>query len=137
MKRRVCLDTGPLYALLDARDQAHQRALALFSDVTQQGWQLVCPVPAALELHRLLLSRKPAQPERAHQALAAVMERYPFTLPNEQDSQTAVATLRRYSDQKITFADALIASMAQRIKAFVMTFDQRHFSLLGVDIVSE
>lgn len=133
----VYLDTGPLYALLDARDQAHQRAQALFHKVSKQKLRLSCALPAALELHRLLITRKPSQPQRAHQALGMVLERYPLTTPSEQDNQAALTFLQRFIDQKISFADALIASMAQHANAQVMTFDQRHFSLLGADIVAE
>ncbi len=42
--------------------------------------------------------------------------------------------LERFSDQKITLADATIASMAARAKARVITLDERHFTLMEADV---
>jgi predicted nucleic acid-binding protein len=130
--RRLYLDTAPLYALLESRDQAHNQAFEAFKQATEAGLAILCPYPAALELHRLLVSRKPSLPERAHRSLAAVLSRYSAVMPQEADLQAAIATLRRYPDQKITLADATIAAMASREGAAVLTFDRRHFRLMGV-----
>lgn len=128
---RVFLDTTPLYALLDARDQAHERALMVFGRAVNDT--LVCPLPTALELHGLLVKRKPSDPGAAHGATRGVLKAYPLVFPTRDDTDAAAGLLARYSDQRLTLTDALIASMAAREGVRVLTFDERHFSLMGVE----
>lgn len=54
-----------------------------------------------------------------------------------EEVAAALALLERFADQKLTLADATIASMAARAGARVMTFDTRHFALMGASIVEE
>lgn len=132
--RLLYVDTTPLYALVEARDQAHRQAFEALKRATAAGLTILCPYPVALELHRLLISRKPSQPERSHRSVAAVLSRYPAVMPQDVDKQAALAILGRYPDQKITLTDATIAAMASREGAAVLTFDRHHFGLMGVDV---
>lgn len=128
---RIFLDTTPLYALLDARDQAHERALAVFGRAVND--MLICPLPTVLELHGLLVKRKPSDPRSAHETTRDVLKAYPLVFPTQDDTDAAARLLARYSDQRLTLTDALIASMAAREGVRVLTFDERHFSLMGVE----
>jgi predicted nucleic acid-binding protein len=133
----VYLDTGPLKGLLDPHDQAHERARELFRQATDQGARLLTPYPALLELHRLLMYRKPPRSDAAKLAVTAlqrVMESYPAVHPSPEDAQAAVRLLARFDDQKITLADATIATMAVRAGAQVMTLDQRHFRMMQASV---
>lgn len=132
---KVFLDTTPTYALLDARDQAHKRALTIFERAAKDT--LLVPLPTALELHGLLMKRKPSDPEAAHTSIRGVLSAYPLVFPTRDDTDAAADLLARYSDQRLTLTDALIASMAAREGAQVLTFDDRHFSLMGVDVYPE
>lgn len=129
--RRIYIDTTPLYAFLTPRDQAHGRAKAAFRQLGIDRLEPVIPYPALLELHRLLVTRKPAAPERAHGLLEEVLGIFGYELPTREDVEEARATLQRYRDQRITAADAAIAAMARREGVPVLTFDERHFQLLG------
>lgn len=131
---KVYFDTGPLYALVERHDQWHGRTLDLLGRLHEARAELVCPYPTALELHGLLLKRKPSAPEAAHRTVRRVVERYPTVQPGDEDKRTALATLQRYADQRISLTDATIASMAGRASAQVLTFDGRHFLLMGADV---
>lgn len=132
--RRVLLDTAPLYGLLDPRDQAHQRARQAFRQLGFDRLEPIMPYPAILELHRLLVTRKPSAPERAHEPLEEVVGMFGYELPERDDVEEARATLRRYRDQKLTATDATIAATARREGAQVLTFDGRHFGLMGAAV---
>jgi predicted nucleic acid-binding protein len=132
---KVFLDTTPTYALLDARDQAHKRALAIFGQAAKDT--LLTPLPTALELHGLLIKRKPSDPEAAHESVRSILRAYPLVFPTRDDTDAAADLLARYSDQRLTLTDALIASMAAREGARVLTFDDRHFSLMGSYLYGE
>ncbi len=129
---KVFLDTAPLYGLLDARDQYHQRALAIFGGAQKAGDTLLCPLPTALELHGLLVKRKPSDPGAAHKALRGVVAAYLPVFPTQANTDAATELLARFGDQRITLTDALLASMAVQGDARVLTFDVRHFVLMGV-----
>jgi predicted nucleic acid-binding protein len=138
MLRQILIDTGPLKGLLDANDQEHERAKNLFRRAEEAELTPVCPYPVLLELHRLLMYRKPARSDaaiRAHTALEAVCQAYETSCPDEKDLGAALALLQRFSDQTITLTDATIASMAARAAASVMTFDLHHFSVMGTDVL--
>lgn len=128
---KVFLDTAPLYGLLDARDQHHQQALALFSKSQRSGDTLLCPLPTALELHGLLVKRKPSEPDAAHKALRGVLAAYPLVFPTQADTDAATGLLLRFGDQRITLTDAILVGMAAQAGARMLTFDMRHFVLMG------
>lgn len=132
MSRTVLLDTAPLYALLIPNDQAHARARAAFGRLPR-GVPVLCPLTSALELHRLVLHRKPADPQFALSTLSRVLGTYPLVVPQDQDVSAAIGTLERLPDQRITLADALLVSLARRLRCRVLTFDERHFELLGAE----
>lgn len=133
----VYLDTGPLKGLLDPHDQAHARSRELFESATSKRARILTPHPALLELHRLLMYRKPPRSDAARLAITAlrrVTETYPAVYPSEQNTEAALVFLARFDDQKITLADATIASMAARAGAQVMTLDTHHFGMMGANI---
>ena len=85
----------------------------------------------------MLLYKKPSRSDavsRAQTVLKEIITAYPILQPTEEDILSALATLERFADQKITLTDATAASMVRREKVQVMTFDRRHFGLLGVEV---
>ena len=132
----MVLDTGPLYALLDDRDGQHSAAVALLDQLEQQNADITCAYPAALETHRLMLTRERVTVEHAHALIADALEIFTPELPTLEDVDAALGSLRSFADQKISLTDATIAAIALRLRAAVLTFDQkaRHFELMGAEV---
>lgn len=128
----VLLDTGPVYGLLDPRDQYHAEAQDIFKHFRAEAVPVHLAYPALLETHRLMLSR--GDPERAHGRILAMRGRVPVSYPIAADGDAATTTLERFNDQRITLTDATIAAMAVRLGLQVVTFDTRHFGLMGAEV---
>lgn len=80
------------------------------------------------------MHRKPRDPSFAFRAVSKIAEAYPLAFHIEADAKAGLEQLRRYQDQTITLTDAVLASMAKREGAKVMTFDTRHFGLMGAEV---
>ena len=130
--RGVLLDTGPVYGLLDPRDQYHAEARALFGHLQAEAVPVRIAHPALLETHRLMLSR--GDVAQAHGRILAVRLRSPVSYPVAADGDAAYTTLERFNDQRVTLTDATIAAMAARLGLQVATFDRRHFGLMGAEV---
>ena len=133
--RGVLLDTGPVYGLLDPHDQYHAEARVLFGRLTVEATPVRIAHPALLETHRLMLSR--GDPARAHGRILAVKDRAPVSYPIAADGDAAYRTLERFDDQRISLTDATIAAMGVRLGLQVVTFDRRHFGLMGAEVYGD
>lgn len=98
--------------------------------------EITCAYPAALEAHRLILTRERVTVNHAHALIREVLEAFAPVMPTREDADAAQESLRRFSDQKITLTDATIAAMARRERRQVFTHDerQRHFQLMGAQV---
>jgi uncharacterized protein len=127
----VYLDTGPLYALADRRDQGHSRALQLFTRLKEVRARLMCPTSTLLELHSLTLYKGL---RNAHVVASVAFRSYIAVYPQAFDIEAGLEIVARFSDQGVTLNDAVLASMCRREGAKVLTFDHRHFRLMGAEI---
>lgn len=132
--RGVLLDTGPIYGLLEARDQYHAQALELFNRLEADGTPVAFAYPALSEAHRLLLTRAGSDVGRAHERVTELFDFVTVRYPVEADGKKARSTLGRFNDQRVTLTDATIAAMGVRLGLQVVTFDRRHFGLMGADV---
>lgn len=130
----VILNTGPIYSLLDSKDQWHSQAGQLFEQFERKRVDVVAAYPALLETHRLLLARETVSVAHVHALIDDAFDVFGVMYPLEADAYKARASLRRYSDQRMSLTDATIAAMAVREGAQVATFDVRHFELLGAKV---
>lgn len=133
----LLVDTGYLIGLVVPRDQYHARAVEVLSALRKRRTFLRCPLGSALELHRALLYVKPPRIEAARETVENVLKVYPLAMPTEQDVQAGLTLLARYNDQSISLVDATTASIAKREGLAVLTFDVRHYELLGAEVYGE
>jgi predicted nucleic acid-binding protein len=133
-RNTVVLDTGPIYGLLDPKDQWHTQAGRLFEQLERKRADVIAAYPALLETHRLLLARERVPIPRIHALIEEAFEAFGVMYPVEADANQARASLRRFSDQRISLTDATVAAMAVREGTQVATFDVRHFGLMGAEV---
>lgn len=132
----LLVDTGALLALVDPRDQHHRLAVERLDVVTHNGWSLVGTTLIAAEFHRLLTRRN--TPERARLTLEQMLRdpRCAWLDVPHPLVESAVAWLRRFTDQRFTLTDAVSFEIMTRegidtAFAFDQHFITAGFRLLG------
>ena len=123
----IVLDTGGLYAALDANEALHGRAVAALVAATPP--RVLSPFVLA-ELDYLVASRV------GHQAQMALVDEvtrgaYQLELFSSEDVGHAKRVIERYADLGIGLADASVVVLANRHKTLeLLSTDERHFRVL-------
>lgn len=123
----IVLDTGGLYAALDANEALHGRAVAAL--VTSTPPRVISPLVLA-ELDYLVGSRVGHQ---AQMALVAEVTRgaYQLEVFVSEDVSHAQRIMERYADLRVGLADASVVVLANRHKTLdLLCTDERHFRAL-------
>lgn len=121
------LDSGFVYAQLNAKDNWHRRVSEV--SLAAQREAIFLPVPAITEITFLL------QRDLGNSAVAECMESLAATdltleIPTAEDYTRSAEILRKYHDANIDFVDACIVAMAERLNITkILTVDRRHFSI--------
>ena len=123
----IVLDTGGLYAALDANEALHGRTVAAL--VASTPPRVISPFVLA-ELDDLIGNRV------GHQAQIALIEEvargaYQLELFSSEDMGHAKRIMERYADLRIGLADASVVVLASRHKTLdLLCTDERHFRAL-------
>lgn len=123
----IVLDTGGLYAALDANEALHGRTVA--SLVTSTPPRVISPFVLA-ELDYLIGSRV------GHEAQMALIDEvargaYQLELFSSEDVGHAKRIIERYADLRIGLADASVVVLANRHRTLdLLCMDERHFRAL-------
>jgi predicted nucleic acid-binding protein len=129
--REAYVDTSALISLIDRSDSYH----ALFKHLFADPPKLVTTVLVLAEGHGWFLRRY--DQTRALQFLSLIEEMRPLTIldVSAEQHESAVALLRKFSDQKLTLVDAVGLRMMtdRRIKSCWST--DFHMGLTGVPLV--
>jgi uncharacterized protein len=118
MMRRVLLDTGPLVAFLNRRDQYHSWSVDQWSRITPP--LLTCE--AALAEACFLVQQLPG----GSHAVVDLVHRGVLTVPFRLAEETVAVSklLDRYADVPMSLADACLVRMAeQHAESMVLTLD--------------
>lgn len=124
MRHAILVDTGPIVALLAARDAKHKLCVEAAKGITEQ---LVTCWPVLTEAAWLLRS----DPRAVHAMLKAVSDST-FVLAelNHTDAIDVAAIITKYRTAGAQLADAALLHLAEREKiTSVFTLDRRDFSL--------
>lgn len=123
----IVLDTGGLYAALDANEALHGRTVAAL--VASTPPRVISPFVLA-ELDYLIGDRV------GHQAQMALIEEvtrgaYQLELFSSEDMGHAKRIMERYADLRIGLADASVVVLANRHRTLdLLCTDERHFRAL-------
>lgn len=123
----IVVDTGGLYAALDANEDLHGRAVAAL--VSANPPRLLSPFVLA-ELDHLIGTRI------GHQAQLALLDEvtrgaYQLEPFSSEDLSLARRVMERYADLQVGVADASVVVIANRHRTLdLLCTDQRHFRAL-------
>ena len=123
----IVLDTGGLYAALDANETLHGRAVAALVAATPP--RVVSPFVLA-ELDYLIAGRV------GHEAQMALIDEvtrgaYQLELFSSEDVGHARRIMERYADLRVGLADASVVVLANRHRTLeLLCTDERHFRVL-------
>jgi len=120
VKHTILLDTGPLVALLDRRDQWHDWAVNRMKEV-RLPW---LTTEAVITEACFLLARLPAALKQIEAyARSGVLRLLPLT---EHSLGTALALMQQYANVPMSFADASLVMHAEALR-------QTHLFTLDAD----
>ncbi len=121
------LDTGPILALLDAGDPAHERSVSMVEEIRED---LVVPVCVLVEVDywaSKLLGQE-SWKVFVDDVAAGAYRLEPLTLP---DLQRAAELERQYVELDLGLVDASLIAVCERLgETKVATLDRRDFSVV-------
>jgi predicted nucleic acid-binding protein len=119
------VDSGPLYAAVDADDDEHNRCLAVLE---RQDLQLVIPALVVAEVTYLVGRRLGPQIEgRFLRGLTS----FEVESPGSEDWEPIATLVDRYGDFPLGGTDASVAVLAERLGTdVIITLDRRHFAAI-------
>lgn len=123
MTTLAVVDTGPLYAAVDADDQDH---LACRTALSRADLRLVVPALVVAEATYFVGRRLGATAESAF--LRGVGE-LDVEGPSREDFTRIAELVEQYADFPLGGTDASVIALAERLDApMVITLDRRHFA---------
>jgi predicted nucleic acid-binding protein len=119
------VDSGPLYAAVDADDNDHARSL----DVLQRA-DLDLVIPALVVAEVTYLVGKRLGPKIEAEFLRGLTG-FEVEGPSPEDWQEIAALVERYRDFALGGTNASVAVLAERLRSgVILTLDRRHFSVI-------
>jgi len=116
------VDTGPLYAAIDADDADHARCRAALEDARHR---IVVPALVVAEVTYLVGTRLGASVEAAFLRSLSATD---VEAPTPDDWVRIAELVERYGDFPLGGADASVVALAERLEAeTIVTLDERHF----------
>jgi predicted nucleic acid-binding protein len=130
MMHAVLADTGPLYAIVDPRDELHDQAVEEMRKLARAKSRVVVAYPTLLEAYTMVRRRLGG---RAASDWLGDMADATLINPTPDDYRHAMLKIGELADQPITLFDATVAVLATRLRLEVWTYDH-HFDLMRVGV---
>lgn len=119
------VDAGPLYAVVDADDDDHERCLEILQ---RRDLDLVVPALVVVEVTYLVGRRLGPAAEAAFLRGLISLE---VEGPTPDDWLAIADTVARYADFPLGGTDASVAVLADRLDTdLIITLDRRHFAAI-------
>ena len=119
------VDTGPLYAAVDADDRDHERSL---NALQQYGLRLFVPAMVVAETSYLVGTRLGSSVEAAFLGSLSDID---VVAPLGDDWQRIAELVQKYADFPLGGTDASVVALAERLRTdLIITLDLRHFSAI-------
>ncbi len=119
------VDSGPLYAVIDADDDDHARCVEVLQ---RSDLDLIIPALVVAEVTCLVGRRLGAEIEAAFLRGLATLE---VEAPAASDWPAIADLVSRYADFPLGGTDASVAVLAERLGTdLVVTLDRRHFDVI-------
>lgn len=116
------VDTGPLYAAVDADDQDHERCLRVLE---APGLRLFIPAMVVAEATYLVGSRLGSKVEAA---FLGSLVGFDVEAPTTVDWPRIAELVEHYGDFPLGGTDASVVALAERLETnMIITLDRRHF----------
>ena len=127
VRSTLVVDTGVVYAALDADDSDHARCASLLGSVATA---VVLPAPVLVEVGLLALGR--GVPNALSSLLDSVIDGTVLVIDLDEDDYRRVRALTtQYSDLPLDVVDASVVAVAERLEEeTIATLDRRHFSVV-------
>lgn len=128
---KIFVDTSGIVAAINSKDQYHQQAKEVFTQITDQKPTLVITNYIRIETHALLNSRV------SHEVALRFLEDPGWLIEwvSLEDEQKAIRLLHRYYDKSFSLSDATSFIIMERLGLrSVITFD-KHFSQYGYNLL--
>lgn len=121
----VC-DSGVVFAALNPRDRSHDDC----TELLRLSRSTAIPAAAIVEIDWLARSR--GVTDATDRLLASVEDRSIVVVELDEDDYRRVRKLvRRYADLPLSFVDAAVIAIAERLELTkIATLDRRHFSAI-------
>lgn len=122
------VDTGPLYAAVDADDEDHERCL---SALQAPGVRLFLPAMVIAEVTYLVGTRLGPQVEASFLSSLAGLD---VEAPTAADWPRIAKLVEQYADFPLGGTDASVIALAERLGTdVIITLDRRHFGAVRPD----
>lgn len=119
------VDSGPLYAAVDADDDHHLECLEVLG---RADLDLIVPAMVVAEVTYIVGRRMGPAAEAGFLDGLSDLE---IEAPSREDLAAMARLVSRYGDLPLGGTDASVASLADRLETdLVVTLDRRHFSIL-------
>jgi uncharacterized protein len=128
---QILVDTSAVYALIDADDTYHRKAVAILRSLPRRGLTPLLTNFIVAESHALLLSRLGA--EIARRWLLGHV--WPIETVNPKDEEKAKEIIRRYSDKTFSYTDTTSFAVMERLDLRAAFGFDPHFTQYGLQLL--